>query len=959
MLDEVQEEQGLDVDIVPTATLSSAMHSATMVCAAYGAYKMAQPRLTAVYTSTVDPVVRAATSVTEVMTAATASGIMAPAATIGSAFAETVNFFQRCRAFAVDTLEYWRDLGRRAAEAVCTPQFLVGVVALLAIGVGTSLAIAYATRPEKREVVEQGDDFEKPTPLEKERPDVWRRKDFPTFEVPVSQYSRTTNQEGGDRFRRCAAKCCYYAETEYEVDGEKKGKAFRVLALKGHFFLLNAHNLPPVDFKISLFQFPDQNVSPNRIGARVSFKQCVVSKERDLAVIYVANVAPQPNSIQMMPPSYSKGAALDGEYIVRDKSGEARCVPVHNAARMRQPGLHPKHPEYEDFWRGMPIVEMQMGECGSPLVLHTAAGSTIVGLHSLFSEEGTSSCAPVDQVCVSQLVAQCSERVYEGTMPCVAQGCARISTTKTQFKVGPVHYKSPVHWLEQGMVRCYGSNAGFRPNYTSQVCSSLTRSFWEDRGFSTNKVAPDLGWRPYYRALVDLAQIPDGLDPETIKECARAFLEDIWKEIPHDPIKPYDRITAINGADGVSFVNSIDMSTSAGSPWYRSKRDLLQIIGVEKDKLLYDVVPEVQEMIDHIYSCYDSGVTALPMFVAKAKDEPISEEKALNGDSRIFTASPLHFTIVVRQYYLPLIRLIQNHKFAFESGPGMVCQSKEWNDLFRYLTKFGKERIIAGDYSKFDKRQECLVLHWAFWILVQIAQRLGYSEISIQRMWAAAQDIMQAFVDFNGTLLQFVGMNPSGHPLTVIINGLVNSLYFRYAYFFLHPKRDVKQFREHVALMTYGDDNVAGVSDQAPWFNHTAVQRVLAEAGIKYTMAEKGRESIPYISIDEATFLKRKFVCANFEYRGERAILCPLDWASFGKTLLVGKASKIITPKQREVQALLSVHAEMYFHGVREFEVFDTQLRECARLFSLDLGPLPTYQEYQERWLDASVALDM
>jgi len=100
--------------------------------------------------------------------------------------------------------------------------------------------------------------------------------------------------------------------------------------------------------------------------------------------------------------------------------------------------------------------------------------------------------------------------------------------------------------------------------------------------------------------------------------------------------------------------------------------------------------------------------------------------------------------------------------------------------------------------------------------------------------------------DFFGDLIRFLGTNPSGWPLTVILNGIVNSLYMRYAYFHLNPAKEVRSFKKNVALMTYGDDNSAGVSASAPWFNHTAISEVLSGIGVKYTMADKKTESVPY-----------------------------------------------------------------------------------------------------------------
>ena len=108
--------------------------------------------------------------------------------------------------------------------------------------------------------------------------------------------------------------------------------------------------------------------------------------------------------------------------------------------------------------------------------------------------------------------------------------------------------------------------------------------------------------------------------------------------------------------------------------------------------------------------------------------------------------------------------------------------------------------------------------------------------------------------------MEFFGTNPSGHPLTVIINCIVNSLYMRYAYSKLNPDGEMcSDFQNKVHLLTYGDDNILNVCPTIPWFNHTSIQAAIAKIGVEYTMADKEAESLPYIHINECSFLKRSW----------------------------------------------------------------------------------------------------
>lgn len=209
--------------------------------------------------------------------------------------------------------------------------------------------------------------------------------------------------------------------------------------------------------------------------------------------------------------------------------------------------------------------------------------------------------------------------------------------------------------------------------------------------------------------------------------------------------------------------------------------------------------------------------------------------------------------------YLPLVRLIQNNRFAFETAVGTVAQSKEWGDIYRYLTTFNKDHLVAGDFAGFDTKMVPQVMLAAFDILIELASMAKYDEEDLLMMRGIANDISFPLIDFFGELIQLDGSNPSGHPLTVIINSLVNSLYQRYVYYELNPEHEVESFQDNVKLITYGDDNAMNVKSTCKWYNHTAIARQYDEIGVQYTMAEKEAESIPFIPIEDVSFLKRKW----------------------------------------------------------------------------------------------------
>ena len=257
--------------------------------------------------------------------------------------------------------------------------------------------------------------------------------------------------------------------------------------------------------------------------------------------------------------------------------------------------------------------------------------------------------------------------------------------------------------------------------------------------------------------------------------------------------------------------------------------------------------------------------------------------------------------------------MIQNNPFVFEAMPGVIAQSTEWRDLHEYLVKHGKHKMVAGDYAKFDKKMAAPFILSAFNILIRIAQAANWDKEDIMALRCIAYDTAFPWMEFNGDLIEVQG-NPSGHPLTVIINCLVNSLYMRYAFHSLGYK--VSDFQKYVALATYGDDNIMGVSDEVPNFHHTNISMALEKMGVVYTMAEKEAASVPYIHIDDCSFLKRKFV---FD-KDIGTIVAPLEVQSIHKMLTTTVRSKEISPQAHSICVIETALREYFFYGKEVFE---------------------------------------
>lgn len=454
---------------------------------------------------------------------------------------------------------------------------------------------------------------------------------------------------------------------------------------------------------------------------------------------------------------------------------------------------------------------------------------------------------------------------------------------------------------------------------------------------------------------LNLMSHPKGsFDPQIWKQARNDLEAKVEKVLDSKPeacrvTHPLAQDYVLSGADGIAAYSRIPLNTSTGWPLNKKKANYMSVSDKDvpgvTEAIEFDD-PMFQEEIDRIKDVLRSGERVHTVFRGNLKDEPTKWTK---DKIRVFAGSEVAFTCVVREYYLPIIRLIQNNWIDFECAVGINAHGKQWDELTRHISKFGKKRFIAGDYSAFDKSASPEAMLSAFNVLISIAKKCGYTEEEITIMRGIATEISYPIYELDGVILQLFGSNPSGHPLTVIINNLMNQLYMRYAYYYLHQGEDVPPFDEVIALICYGDDNIMGVSDEETAFVMKNIVEVLNSVGIKYTKADKTAitENDLFEELDNLEFLKRAFVY-NPAFG---AYTAALSTTSIGKSLHNQMVSS--TPREEiAAQAIRSANVEFAYHGAEEFHRRQPQLYEVAARSGITglVGELPSLSEIVDRF---------
>jgi hypothetical protein len=747
----------------------------------------------------------------------------------------------------------------------------------------------------------QGNIGTTPVPLEQEKPTFYYNDPYKITGVEISGQSACVQ---GDVLRNKVI----YNTAKFKLTYFNCGKTCITTAvnIKGNIWLLNRHSIRVEDATLDvIFEDVEQNVSRNVSGLKICVKDYKHIKDTDLLYVAIRSIPPGQNLIPYMAKSKINGV-FKGEYHMITDNGIRSIKKIVDI----KPGecfIHDTEGTFNCTIRGFyGKVEQNTakGDCGAMCIAEIGSAQVLLGIHSAGNM--------TKGIFMQALTQDFMNDVLEKFEPQVDMGVIPISAGEYVRKVGPVHQKATLRWLPKGTVHVMGSFTGYRPKHKSKVKKSYICDYVRDE-YPNEFGAPDVSWRPWHLAIKDMSSPNLNFRHEWVQEVEDAYFNDVADALG-DKIKlleVYTQDVALNGVEGITFVDRINVSTSAGNPFKKSKKHFLNIA---EDGNITGVAPVIQERIDEIEKCYDEGRRFHPQFCAHLKDEPTPAHKIEAGKTRVFTGSEFAWSIVVRKYFLSHIRLMENNPFIFECMPGIVAQSSEWYKLHNYLVQFGEDQLVAGDYEKFDKKMAAEFILAAYNVLIRLAERAGWSEQDLMVLRCIAYDTAFPCVDFNGDLIEIQG-NPSGHPLTVIINCIVNSLYMRFAFKMCSGKR-LLEFKKMVALATYGDDNSFGVSKECPNFNHTRIAVTLRLIGVGYTMADKESLSVPYIHINDVSFLKRRFVLD----KENDIMLAPLEHKSIDKMLTTHLDNGVIAAEAHSICVIETALREYFFYGKEKFE---------------------------------------
>jgi len=336
------------------------------------------------------------------------------------------------------------------------------------------------------------------------------------------------------------------------------------------------------------------------------------------------------------------------------------------------------------------------------------------------------------------------------------------------------------------------------------------------------------------------------------------LMKDLDSEYPRQVVS--EKI-ALNGVEGIDFMDPMNMYTSPGYPYNQvilGKKGKFGLIQGDEGNRNYEVYDYLlRTKLDQRWEYLMHGKRVESIWLDTLKDERRTLKKVIEAKTRVFTIPPVDFTIVARRLFMAFNTAFYANRLRFFSAVGIDPNSLEWTQMYNQLIT--NSRVgFAGDFAGWDGNLSPQFMQGCCTII----NRWYNDSFENQRAREIIFDELIHTVQCSSNVIYSTHIgNPSGNPFTAILNTMVDAMYLRYVYLTLAPAlyNSLAEFNKNVVDKEYGDDNIVSVTGPVlEFFNPTSIREELLKLNMDYTSANKnGPAKIQ--PIKDLTFLKRGF----------------------------------------------------------------------------------------------------
>lgn len=535
-----------------------------------------------------------------------------------------------------------------------------------------------------------------------------------------------------------------------------------------------------------------------------------------------------------------------------------------------------QHIKYRNFWTYSSST--YPGDCGAPLFIeHNSLSNKLVGIHSA-GGQGSG---------VGQLITQEMLRRALNKMPLRYQCSVDVDLLgdfieHDQEMSGSVPIKDGlfVHGKLKDNMKVVGSSK-----------TKIIPSVLQDEIVPHRTIPTILGKKgdidPMEKGLRKFGKHTPLIDHRLIRLCgndvannfnmnpARLLKENFARVLTYEE--------AVMGVEDDEFLAPINRKTSLGFPFtyiYDHPDGKKDAFGHDEWTLDTPMARAIKEDVDTLIDNAAQGIQTGVYWTDTLKMERRDIAKVEQGKTRVFCAGPVHFTLAFRQYFLGFAAWIMHNRNFNEISTGTNVFSSDWDVIARKILSRAQGKkgssVGAGDFSNFDGSLSSQIL-WHILDMINEWYDDGEENEQIRRgLWL---NIVNAIHINHDVIYQCTHSQPSGCPLTAVLNSIYNSIVVRIVYILIARDHcpsmaNMIAFEKVVAMVAYGDDNLIGIHESiVAWFNMNTISEYFKIIGHEYTDESKSSTFVNVKDLSECGYLKRKFIMDKVVNRH----IAPLD----------------------------------------------------------------------------------
>jgi predicted metal-binding transcription factor (methanogenesis marker protein 9) len=365
----------------------------------------------------------------------------------------------------------------------------------------------------------------------------------------------------------------------------------------------------------------------------------------------------------------------------------------------------------------------------------------------------------------------------------------------------------------------------------------------------------------------------DGLHEE-LDDMAEQLINLFKSNMRNDDLTRMTEQEALSGRPDYPDSKPLDMTTTSGEPWskvgFSGGKKKNSYCKIERDpetgRKLYTINTEQQHgadlkyVIEHKERLLHKGTRTLSLWKNCLKDETRPIAKARVGKTRLFTAVPMDTAILSRIFFGKFKEVWQTKRTSLFHSVGINPVSLEWTTLANYMSSRGDD-FYDADFGAYDGRLRPEFMETAGKIVITTICEVNgdYSdELAMTTLW----DEYIRTHQISGRDVHIVKHgNPSGNPMTTVINCIVNLLYHWWCYIKITNNTDLNSFNRDIAFTCFGDDVIYSTNSNLTGYSFENVAKYMKVLEQDYTVASKDLTAERTAkTLEEITFLKRHFV---------------------------------------------------------------------------------------------------